>query len=296
MAAYGNNSTQVNYADMVQAQVVAAWENSFLRFLNPIDEIAEADEKGAISVPIMTVVTMQDPVDGTLLNNSGAATFQALTFDDKVHPIKVGKSQQGVATANRLAAEAVAAGNAAVATIEAAVLVQYMAATSSDVGTFAATTGANFKATTPSAAERVAALKFLDDAISHVLGITGMNMSDIACVLPVSGTGGTFGGSWGNVYHNLQVEGTYRDSTNNRWMYNGIEVFGSNATATGWGLADGGTAGMVIHKNSGALAYGGVEDTGWYNVGDGFKERDYLVSYASAVVQNTWAEIMNKAT
>lgn len=298
MATFLNASALVNYADFIQAHVIARMERSFLQFINRLPELGSGgDESGAIDVPIITVVTAEDPVDGTLLTNSAAATFTSLVFDDKVHPMRLNKSELGALTPQRLAAHAEAAANSFVVAMEAAVLTQYMAATSSSVLTIGTATGNNFYAPTPNAAERQKAIALIDEQIGKVLAITGQDPGDIALVLPAVAVPTAKSNSWSNVYNAIQVESTFRfDDVNRRWEYANTPVFAANSVATGWGKWDGGTAGMVISKNSGAIVFGGVEDTGFYNDGSGFTARDFRASYASAVLQNTWGELMNAAT
>lgn len=295
MAAYLNAGGEINYANILLAQIQGASRKGILGLVNQTAEIPQNSMSGLITVPITTKVSMNTPADGTARTNNGAVTLQTLAFLNGIHTIKLFDSELAQFTPQRMAMETVAAGDAAVVQAQDALLVDYMGGTSDFVQTL--TAGQNNFFTDGTDSEIRANLRILDNAIGHVLAITGQNFDDIFIAVPNVAVPTTKSNPWSNIWNLVQTtQLLQRDSKDGLWRYKDVVLVGVNSTATGWGKWDQGTAAIVAHRDSAAVAFNGVKITPARPADDGLTQIDWKTSHAEGLIQDTWAEIMNPAT
>ncbi len=295
MAAYLATGGEINYADIVQAQIQGASRIGILGLVNDTAEIPANAQAGLISVPITTKVSMNVPVDGTARTNNAAVTLKTLAFLNGVHTVKLFDSERAQFTSERMSMESVAAGDAAVVQAQDALLVDYMGGTSDFVQTL--TAGQNNFFADGTDAEIRANLRIMDNAIGHVLAITGQVMDDIFIAVPNVAVPTTQSNSWANFWNLVQTtQLLQRDPTDGLWRYKGVVLVGVNSTATGWGLWDAGTAAIVAHRDSGAVAFNGTRVPPAFEADDALTQINFKTSHAEGLIQDTWAEIMNPAT
>jgi hypothetical protein len=289
----------VQYANTILSQMKA--NSGWLTRLNNTAEIPSAATAGAISVPIITRATAADPVDGTPLTNAAARTLQTLTLVDKVVAATLAEQELQQWTPDTAAAYWKSGADAIINACETAVITAYMAGTAYNTTTLAA--GQNNFFDDGTDAEMRANIKKLNNALATIMGVTGQDSPDnYAILLPAIASPTTDGSSWANFTSNAQIQSQLRwDQPLNAFRWAGVPIYGVNVTATGWGLEDGGTAAIVAHRDSMAVAFPRLRIVPPRDNDSGFVQTELKGAYGYGLLNTgtstgTWAEILNAST
>jgi hypothetical protein len=256
---------------------------------------------GEIQVPIITRATASDVTDGTPLTNGAARTLKTITLYNKVVNATLEEEELMQWTPDTAAAFWASAGDAIVNAAETQVLTDYMAGTA--YKTYTLTAGQQNFTDDGTDAEIRANLKVLTGALGAVKSVTGQAPNDeYVIVLPSVVVGGSEADAFTNVFTNLQMQSQLEwDGDLNAYRWAGVPVYGANSSATGWGKSDGGTAGIVAHRDSMCAVFPRLRIVPPYDNDSGLVQTTMKGAYGSGLLNTgtstgTWAEIMNSST
>lgn len=294
-----NANPFVHYANTVIAQ--AKGNSRWLERCYQCDGIPAAAQAGAVTVPIITGGTGATPTDGTPLTNAAVRTLKTLTLVDWVFPVTLGEMELAQWTPDTMKGWVKACSSALINQTETALLTQIMAGT--PMTSFTLTAGQPNFYDDGTDAEIRANMKVLTNALAYVMGITGQSdPSEYLIILPSVASPTTSTNSWANLWANAKTQSNLMyDGTLRAWTWSGTPIYGANSTATGWGKVDGGTAGIVCHRDSFAVGFPRARITPVRDNDSGRQQFEMKAAYATGLVNTgntagTWVEILNPAT
>lgn len=282
---------QVRYSDLVQAQRYGM--RTFLNGVYTLPEFPDGRHEGSISIRRVTAASLSNVTDGTMTTNAAANTHFAMTFANKQFTASLLPSEIKQYGPREQAAEMQNVMSAQIGAIEGALLTAYMAATPTI--TRALPTGQWDFSSDRTDAEIRQNLEIIDQVWSDVGAKSGGDFENMFIVLGPKGYG------YLSTYADI-AGAPARVGADNIIRWRGqTPVYVSRATATGW-QAEGGTAAIVGHRDSAAVAYGEpyLHGGGPIAASDGTTKYIWIVPYATGIIQTSsdglWGEITNTSS